>query len=94
MHDFPNLNVDALVIPKPSTQDYANQVITESAIMLFFGAFGIMFFFHNLIRYVIPQKRYKSYFTISFYLLAGLLLISDVIMHSFYIVGASMIHQV
>ena len=49
---------------------------------------------HNIVRYAILQKRFASFFIMSFYVLAGLVLLTDIIWHCFQIYGANMINEV
>ena len=46
---------------------------------------------HNVIRYVIIQKQYKSWFIVTFYSLAVLLLFQNICEHIVQMMGTSMI---
>ena len=48
---------------------------------------------HNVIRYVIIQKQYKSWFIVSFYVLSVLLLFQDIAEHLVQMLSTSMIGQ-
>ena len=48
---------------------------------------------HNVIRYVIIQKQYKSWFIVTFYSLAVLLLFQNICEHIVQMMGTSMISK-
>jgi len=69
-------------------------VILDSGIMLLICVLVLAFLIHNIVRYAIMQKRFNSFFIMSFYVLAGLVLLTDIIWHCFQIYGANMITEV